>query len=113
MVRMDWFWQAVLIGTSAIVFLSLWLYDFAPLQFEAASSGDQPKDWWKKAASIYEFKANDIDGNEVSLDKYNFIKWNFSKFLVDRKGQPVKRYAPNAEPNSFRGDIEKYLKESA
>jgi len=25
---------------------------------------------WKNAASIYEFSAKDIDGNEVSLDKY-------------------------------------------
>jgi len=41
----------------------------------------------------------------------NFIKWNFSKFLIDRKGQPVKRYAPNAEPFSFRADIDKYLAE--
>ncbi|KAK3090770.1 hypothetical protein FSP39_014492 [Pinctada imbricata] len=28
----------------------------------------------------------------------DFIKWNFSKFLVDREGQPVKRYAPNTQP---------------
>jgi len=37
------------------------------------------------------------------------IKWNFTKFLVDRQGQPVKRYAPNTEPNSMRADIDKYL----
>jgi glutathione peroxidase-family protein len=28
------------------------------------------KDWWKNAKSIYEFSAIDIDGNEVSLEKY-------------------------------------------
>ena len=28
------------------------------------------KDWWKKAASIYEFTVKDIDGNDVSLEKY-------------------------------------------
>lgn len=28
------------------------------------------KDWWKKASSIYEFTATDIDGNDVSLEKY-------------------------------------------
>jgi len=28
------------------------------------------KDWWKKAGSIYEFNAQGIDGNEVSLEKY-------------------------------------------
>ena len=30
----------------------------------------ESKDSWKNAKSIYEFKANDIDGNEVSLEKY-------------------------------------------
>jgi glutathione peroxidase len=37
------------------------------------------------------------------------IKWNFTKFLVDRKGNVVERYAPNAEPESLAGDIEKLL----
>jgi glutathione peroxidase-family protein len=30
----------------------------------------QDKDWWKKAKSIYEFTAIDINGAEVSLEKY-------------------------------------------
>jgi glutathione peroxidase len=37
------------------------------------------------------------------------IKWNFTKFLVDRKGRVVKRYAPNDTPESLAGDIEKAL----
>ena len=37
------------------------------------------------------------------------IKWNFTKFLVDAKGDVVERYAPNAEPASLAGDIEKVL----
>ena len=37
------------------------------------------------------------------------IKWNFTKFLVDRNGNVVERYAPNAEPESITGDIEKLL----
>jgi glutathione peroxidase len=37
------------------------------------------------------------------------IKWNFTKFLVDRDGNVVERYAPNAEPESLAGDIEKLL----
>lgn len=160
---------------------------------------------WKTAGSIYEFSAKDIDGNEVSLDKYkghvclivnvaskwgftdknytqlqelhtkyaeskglrilafpcnqfgsqepwpepeikefavskynvqfdmfskinvngdgahplfkylkkkqkgtlgDFIKWNFSKFLVDKNGQPVKRYSPKTEPNATLKDME-------
>lgn len=37
------------------------------------------------------------------------IKWNFTKFLIDKKGQPVKRYAPKDKPSSFAKDIEKLL----
>jgi glutathione peroxidase len=37
------------------------------------------------------------------------IKWNFTKFLVDRNGNVVARYAPNVEPASLAGDIEKLL----
>jgi glutathione peroxidase len=37
------------------------------------------------------------------------IKWNFTKFLVDRKGNVVERFAPNVEPASIAGDIEKLL----
>jgi len=37
------------------------------------------------------------------------IKWNFTKFLVDRKGNVVERYAPNVEPAAIAGDIEKLL----
>lgn len=28
----------------------------------------------------------------------NFIKWNFTKFLVDRNGNPVSRYSPQTNP---------------
>jgi len=38
------------------------------------------------------------------------IKWNFTKFLVGRDGQVLKRYAPNDEPEKLRKDIEKALK---
>jgi glutathione peroxidase len=37
------------------------------------------------------------------------IKWNFTKFLVDRKGNVIDRYAPNVEPETIAGDIEKLL----
>lgn len=33
------------------------------------------------------------------------IKWNFTKFLVDREGNVVKRYAPTDTPASIREDI--------
>ena len=37
------------------------------------------------------------------------IKWNFTKFLVDRAGQVVKRYAPVDRPESLGRDIEQLL----
>lgn len=37
------------------------------------------------------------------------IKWNFTKFLVNRLGQVVARYAPSTKPLSLAGDIEKLL----
>jgi len=37
------------------------------------------------------------------------IKWNFTKFLVDRQGNVVERYAPNVEPQAIAGEIEKLL----
>ncbi len=37
------------------------------------------------------------------------IKWNFTKFLVDRGGHVLKRYAPNDTPESIAADIEKAL----
>ncbi|OQR80267.1 phospholipid hydroperoxide glutathione peroxidase [Tropilaelaps mercedesae] len=37
------------------------------------------------------------------------IKWNFSKFLIDKKGQPVKRYATTVNPLSMEEDLERYF----
>ena len=37
------------------------------------------------------------------------IKWNFTKFLVDRQGRAVKRYAPAADPHKLAGAIEGLL----
>ena len=37
------------------------------------------------------------------------IKWNFTKFLVDKNGKPVKRFAPITKPESMERDILKYL----
>ena len=37
------------------------------------------------------------------------IKWNFTKFLTDREGQVVARYAPQVEPQALQADIEKLI----
>ncbi|KAG2519827.1 hypothetical protein JM18_005985 [Phytophthora kernoviae] len=39
----------------------------------------------------------------------SFVKWNFTKFLVDRNGQPYKRFAPKDLPFSFEEDIKTLL----
>ncbi len=33
------------------------------------------------------------------------IKWNFTKFLVDRDGKVLRRYAPNDRPEQLEGDV--------
>ncbi len=37
------------------------------------------------------------------------VKWNFTKFLVDKEGKPVKRYAPTDTPESIEKDIQAIL----
>jgi glutathione peroxidase len=37
------------------------------------------------------------------------IKWNFTKFLVDQQGHPVKRYAMGRKPEAMARDIERVL----
>ncbi len=37
------------------------------------------------------------------------IKWNFTKFLVDREGRVVKRFAPKDTPEALRKEIEALL----
>ncbi|EFX89082.1 hypothetical protein DAPPUDRAFT_233749 [Daphnia pulex] len=119
---------------------------------------------YKEAQSIYDFTAKDIDGNQVSLDKYrghfasqepgtnseikefaasynvkfdmfakidvngdnahplwkylklkqggtlfDAIKWNFTKFIVDKNGQPVARHATTTIPFDMEKDLLKYL----
>lgn len=37
------------------------------------------------------------------------IKWNFTKFLCDRNGIPVKRYSPATAPSAIVADLEQLL----
>ena len=38
------------------------------------------------------------------------ISWNFTKFLVDRSGTVVRRFAPSTRPEKLAGDVENLLK---
>ncbi|PJF20114.1 Glutathione peroxidase [Paramicrosporidium saccamoebae] len=37
------------------------------------------------------------------------IKWNFTKFIIDKSGNPVARFAPNDEPKAMTSKIEELL----
>jgi glutathione peroxidase len=37
------------------------------------------------------------------------IKWNFTKFLINKNGEVVKRFAPITKPNTIISDIQKLL----
>lgn len=40
------------------------------------------------------------------------VKWNFTKFLIDANGKPVKRYAPITKPEKITPDIERLLQKT-
>jgi glutathione peroxidase len=50
-----------------------------------------------------------LKGLSKSVEKDSDILWNFTKFLINRDGTVVKRFAPVAEPASFEKDIEEML----
>ena len=56
---------------------------------------------------LYKF----LTDKETNPDFAGDIKWNFSKFLVDRKGKVVARFEPKVKPDSdeVNAAIEKYL----
>jgi len=43
----------------------------------------------------------------------NDLKWHFTKFLIDRNGNPVKRFAPNDPPFSFEEEIRHLLRQES
>ncbi len=50
-----------------------------------------------------------LTGEAPGLLGLEAIKWNFTKFLVDRNGKVVKRYAPVTKPEAIAADIDKLL----
>jgi len=57
------------------------------------------------ACDVYKFLKSgnpDEDGNED-------IAWNFTKFLVDRSGQVLARFAPTVTPEEIGKDLESHL----
>ena len=74
-------------------------YDVSfPLMAKIDVNGDN-------AAPIYKHLKDEAPG----LLGSKAIKWNFTKFLIDRSGKVVKRYAPQTKPEELTRDIEALL----
>lgn len=58
-----------------------------------------------KAHPLYQYLVKEKPG----LLGFKDIKWNFTKFLVDKDGKVVRRYAPTVKPEAITADIEKLL----
>lgn len=70
--------------------------------------------------SFKQFGKIDVNGDKTDpLYKYlkeeqkgvgsNKIKWNFTKFLVDKEGNVVKRFAPTTKPEAIDEEIKKLI----
>jgi len=59
----------------------------------------------KKASPLFDWLKKEAKG----VLGTTAIKWNFTKFLIDRKGNVVKRYAPSDKPEAIAKDIEQLL----
>ena len=57
------------------------------------------------ADPFYEFLKNERPGIMGTKN----IKWNFSKFLVNKNGEVVKRYGPTTKPEAIESDIVRLL----
>ena len=59
----------------------------------------------KKEIPLYGFMKNQQKG----IFDSKIIKWNFTKFLIDKKGNVVKRYGSDKKPETIEEDIKKLL----
>ncbi len=58
-----------------------------------------------EASPVYDW----MKGEAPGLMGSKSVKWNFTKFLVDREGHVVKRYGPTDAPKTIEKDIERLL----
>jgi glutathione peroxidase len=61
------------------------------------------------AHPLYRF----LKGEKTGIFGTEGIKWNFTKFLVDRQGNVLDRYGPSTEPRAMAAEIEELLARSA
>lgn len=58
----------------------------------------------ENAHPIYKYLKEELGG--IGSNK---IKWNFTKFLIDSKGNPIKRFAPTTKPEKIEEYISKKI----
>jgi len=59
----------------------------------------------KNAHPMYEY----LKGEQTGILGTTSIKWNFTKFLINKEGLPVRRYGSNETPEQIRKDVEELL----
>ena len=69
-----------------------------PMMAKVDVNGDGTNAFWKW-----------LKQRKPGLLGFEGIKWNFTKFLLDKDGNVVERYGPNTTPESIAADIEKLL----
>lgn len=57
------------------------------------------------AAPLFKYLTSNTDGFITDA-----IKWNFTKFLIDKNGKVIERYGSGTKPEAISADIEKALK---
>lgn len=96
--------------------------DFPCNQFgrQAPGSNDEIHQFCtlKYNTTFDQFAKVEVNGDEadplwiyLKKERGGFIKWNFTKFLVDRNGKIVARFSPMTKPEKFEKDIKKLLEE--
>jgi glutathione peroxidase len=58
----------------------------------------------ENAHEIYKYLKSELRGLFSSK-----IKWNFTKFLIDKDGQPIERFSPFTKPEKIDKYLEKHL----
>jgi glutathione peroxidase len=59
----------------------------------------------KNADPIFAFLKSELSGGFLGKT----IKWNFTKFIIDKNGKPVKRFAPTTKPHKMEKTIKAIL----
>ncbi len=100
-----------------------YVLDFPSNQFlQSPESAEKTDDFCTReyGTTFPRFDKVNVNGSEASpLYKHlkeqqggmfsSAIKWNFTKFLVDREGNIIKRYAPTVNPKEIEADIKVLL----